>query len=373
MPRFARCVFAVFLAVSCLSSSLTCQAAAPETAAAAFILMEAGSGRVLASRNETQERSIASTTKIMTCLVALEHSELTEKVTVKREHLREGSSMYLLEGETLTMEELLYGLMLPSGNDAAECIAAHCGGSGGSAQFVRWMNEKAKALGMEHTSFANPSGLDEMGHSSCALDMARLAAYAMQNPTFARIVSTRTASVGTRTMTNHNKLLASYSGCIGLKTGYTGDAGRTLVTCAERGGMRMIAVTLHDGSDWADHAALYDYGFSAYALSSGAKKGEAYGSVSVDGQSVSAVAAESFRYPTAENEALSVRAELPQTVSAPVRKGQTFGTLVISCGETEVGRVDLVSARSVQAQETKSETSKNKSLAEKLWQFLSAK
>ncbi len=318
----------------------------------------------------------ASTTKIMTCLVALEHSELTEKVTVKREHLREGSSMYLLEGETLTMEELLYGLMLPSGNDAAECIAAHCGGSGGSggsAQFVRWMNEKAKALGMEHTSFANPSGLDEMGHSSCALDMARLAAYAMQNPTFARIVSTRTASVGTRTMTNHNKLLASYSGCVGLKTGYTGDAGRTLVTCAERGGMRMIAVTLHDGSDWADHAALYDYGFSAYALSSGAKKGEAYGSVSVDGQSVSAVAAESFRYPTAENEALSVRAELPQTVSAPVRKGQTFGTLVISCGETEVGRVDLVSARSVQAQETKSETSKNKSLAEKLWQFLSAK
>ena len=363
MPRFARCVFAVFLAVSCLSSSLTCQAAAPETAAAAFILMEAGSGRVLASRNETQERSIASTTKIMTCLVALEHSELTEQVTVKREHLREGSSMYLLEGETLTMEELLYGLMLPSGNDAAECIAAHCGGSGGSAQFVRWMNEKAKALGMEHTSFANPSGLDEAGHGSCPLDMARLAAYAMQNPT----------SVGTRTMTNHNKLLASYSGCVGLKTGYTGDAGRTLVTCAERGGMRLIAVTLHDGSDWADHAALYDYGFSAYALSSGAKKGEAYGSVSVDGQSVSAVAAESFCYPVSESESLSVRAELPQTVSAPVRKGQTFGTLVISCGETEVGRVDLVSARSVQAQETKSETSKNKSLAEKLWQFLSAK
>lgn len=144
MPRFARCVFAVFLAVSCLSSSLTCQAAVPETAAAAFILMEADSGRVLASRNETQERSIASTTKIMTCLIALEHSELTEQVTVKREHLREGSSMYLLEGETLTMEELLYGLMLPSGNDAAECIAAHCGGSGGSAQFVRWMNERRK-------------------------------------------------------------------------------------------------------------------------------------------------------------------------------------------------------------------------------------
>ena len=137
--------------------------------------------------------------------------------------------------------------------------------------------------------------------------------------------------------------------------------------------MRLIAVTLHDGSDWTDHTALYDYGFSTYALSSGAKKGEVYGSVSVDGQSVSAVAAESFCYPTAENEALSVRAELPQMLAAPVQKGQTLGTLVIFCGENEVGRVDLVSARSVQVQEPKSETSKNKSLAEKLWQFLSAK
>ena len=373
MLRFFRCLFAVFIAVSFLASGLACQASAPETAAAAFVLIEAGSGRVLASRNETQERSIASTTKIMTCLVALEHSKLTDKVTVRREHLREGSSMYLFEGETLTMEELLYGLMLPSGNDAAECIAAHCGGSGGSKQFVQWMNEKAKALGMEHTSFMNPSGLDETGHHSCALDMARLAVYAMQNPTFARIVSTRTANVGTRTMTNHNKLLASYSGCVGLKTGYTGDAGRTLVTCAERGGMRLIAVTLHDGSDWADHTALYDYGFSAYSLAVGAKKGEAYGNVPVEGQSVSAVAADSFCYPVSENEMLRVHAELPQTLSAPVQKGQTLGTLIISCGDREVGRVDLVSARSVQTQEAKSDTTKNRSLAERLWQFLSAK
>lgn len=174
-------------------------------------------------------------------------------------------------------------------------------------------------------------------------------------------------------MTNHNKLLASYSGCVGLKTGYTGDAGRTLVTCAERGGMRMIAVTLHDGAIGRITRHSTTTAFRRMRSQAVRKKAEAYGSVSVDGQSVSAVAAESFRYPTAENEALSVRAELPQTVSAPVRKGQTFGTLVISCGETEVGRVDLVSARSVQAQETKSETSKNKSLAEKLWQFLSAK
>lgn len=152
MARVLRGCVSFFLAVVCVTGSIACHASAPETSAAAFILMEAESGRILASRNETQERSIASTTKIMTCLVALEHSELTDQVTVRREHLREGSSMYLFEGETLTMEELLYGLMLPSGNDAAECIAAYCGGSGGSAQFVGWMNDKAKALGMEHTS-----------------------------------------------------------------------------------------------------------------------------------------------------------------------------------------------------------------------------
>ena len=259
MPRFARCVFAVFLAVSCLTSSLTCQAAAPETAAAAFILMEADSGRVLASRNETQERSIASTTKIMTCLIALEHSELTEKVTVKREHLREGSSMYLLEGETLTMEELLYGLMLPSGNDAAEALADGCGGT---ASFVRRMNGLAGELGMEDTSFENPSGLDGQAHYSTARDMARLAAYAAGNHTFVRLCSTRSVTIGGRTMTNHNRLLRAVPGCIGMKTGYTRAAGRTLVSAAERDGRRLVAVTLQDGNDWADHAALYDWGFA---------------------------------------------------------------------------------------------------------------
>ena len=234
------------------------------------------------------------------------------------------------------------------------------------------MNEKAASLGMTHTAFLNPSGLDEAGHSSCALDMARLAACAMQDPTFARIVSTRTACVGARTMTNHNKLLASYPGCIGLKTGYTGDAGRTLVTCAERGGMRLVAVTLYDGSDWADHAALYDYGFSAYYLCCGAKKGETYGSVNAAGEAVAAVAAESFCYPVTDGESLSVRAELPQAVAAPIQKGQKLGTLVISCGARAVGTVDLVSARSVQAQGSKEKTEKKKTLAETLWQFLSA-
>lgn len=373
MMRVLRGCLSIVLAVACVTGGIACHASAPETSAAAFVLMEAESGRVLASRNETQERSIASTTKIMTCLVALEHSELTDKVTVRREHLREGSSMYLFEGETLTMEELLYGLMLPSGNDAAECIAAYCGGSGGSAQFVQWMNDKARSLSMEHTSFMNPSGLDEQGHHSCALDMARLAAYAMQEPTFTRIVSTRTASVGTRTMTNHNKLLASYAGCVGLKTGYTGDAGRTLVTCAERGGMRLIAVTLHDGSDWADHTALYDYGFAVCRRACGVKKGSRCAQLEADGMTVTAAAKESFFYPVLEGEALATRAELPKTVTLPVKKGQILGELVVFCGEAEVGRVALVSTGTVEApaKQAQRETKKTP-LAERLWNFFAA-
>lgn len=203
--------------VCSLLGCVDCAAAqsAPQTGAEAFILMDAGSGRVLTGKNTEQELAIASTTKIMTALVALETGNLSDKVAVKQNHLKEGSSMYLRAGEVLTLEELLYGLLLPSGNDAAECIADHCGG--GVERFVARMNEKAAALGMTHTSFANPSGLDAQGHYSCALDMARLAAYAMREPTFARIAATRTAAVGERMLGNHNKLLASLEGCTGLR------------------------------------------------------------------------------------------------------------------------------------------------------------
>lgn len=366
MPRLLRCFLSIFLAVTCVTSNIACHASAPETAAAAHILIDARSGRVLSAHNGTQRRSIASTTKIMTCLVALEHSALSDTVTVKREQLRKGSSMYLAEGEVVTVEQLLYGLMLPSGNDAAECLAAHCGG-GDRARFIAWMNEKAAALGMTETAFMNPSGLDEAGHYSCARDMARLASCAMENATFVRLVSTVSATVGTRTMTNHNKLLASCAGCIGLKTGYTGDAGRTLVTCVERDGLRLVAVTLCDGNDWADHTALYDYGFSTYRRAQGAKKGKQYGAVTVAGESVPAVAEESVFYPLAEGEMLTVRAELPQTLDAPVRAGEVLGTLVVSCGETEVARVALVSAREVSAPRS----DKRPTLAERLWALLS--
>ena len=166
-------VAAVFLCLPARAANFS-----GSVSARSAILVDAQTGRVLYEKNADEQSLIASTTKIMTALVALETRNLSDKVTVKQNHLKEGSSMYLRAGEVLTLEELLYGLLLPSGNDAAECIADHC--SGGVERFVARMNEKAAALGMTHTSFANPSGLDAQGHYSCALDMARLAAYAMR-------------------------------------------------------------------------------------------------------------------------------------------------------------------------------------------------
>lgn len=368
MPRFMRRITIWILVAACLSSVIPCQAA-PTVSAAAYVLMDADSGRVLLAQNETAEKPIASTTKIMTALVALEQGRLTDTVTVKREHLREGSSMYLAEGERLTMEALLYGLMLPSGNDAAECIADWCGK--GRERFVERMNEKASALGMTHTSFANPSGLDAEGHYSCAIDMARLMAYAMQNPTFAQIVSAENAMVGTRSMGNHNKLLGVFEGCIGGKTGYTNAAGRTLVTCVERDGLRLVVVTLHDSSDWEDHKALYEYGFSTYHSEPIIERGREYALAAVRGGALTYVrlrAAECFYYPLAEGETPTLRVEAVKTLSAPVKAGQKCGKIVALLNGEELGSADLLAANDVAAVETEGGTRTLAKHLRALWQ-----
>ena len=249
------------LTLTMLLALLPCRAEAVQLSAAAAILVDADSGEILFEKDAGRCMRIASTTKIMTALVALERAKLTDTITVTASHMVEGSSMYLKPGETVTVEELLYGLMLCSGNDAALALADCCGGLDA---FVQAMNEKAAALGMKDTSFANPNGLDDENHYSTAQDMAVLAAYAAEDPTFRRICSTKTATVGGRSMTNHNKLLRQIEGCIGMKTGYTKAAGRTLVSCAERQGRRLVAVTLCDGNDWVDHKTLYEMGFAAY-------------------------------------------------------------------------------------------------------------
>ena len=256
--RLLRGLWALCL-IFCITPAV---AEALEVSATAAVLMDADMGQVLYEKNGDRQMLIASTTKIMTALVVLEHAAPDDVITVTPDHMAEGSSMYLRAGETVRVEELLYGLLLCSGNDAALALT-EC--AGGLTPFVALMNEKAAALGMAHTSFANPNGLDADGHYSTARDMAVLAAAAVENPTFRRICSSRSVTIGQRTMENHNRLLRQVEGCIGLKTGYTRAAGRTLVSCAERDGCRLVAVTLQDGNDWADHAALYDYGFQLTA------------------------------------------------------------------------------------------------------------
>ena len=214
--------------------TLTCEAGAVGTSASSALLIEQESGRVLYAQNADEERLIASITKIMTAVVALEHGSPDMLYTVTAEDMAEGSSMYLKPGDQLRLEELLYGLMLVSGNDAALAVA-HCV-SGSVEEFVDLMNETAKRLNMDHTHFANPNGLDAQGHYSSARDMAVLAAYALKNQDFKRIVSTTTVTIGERYLTNHNKLLRRCEGCIGVKTGFTKAAGRTLVSAAARGG-----------------------------------------------------------------------------------------------------------------------------------------
>lgn len=253
--------------------------------------------------------------------------------------------MYLKPGDALRLEELLYGLMLVSGNDAALAVA-HCV-AGSLEAFVDLMNETAERLGMTHTHFANPNGLDAEGHYSSARDMAVLAAYALENQDFRRIVSTASVTIGERYLANHNKLLRMCEGCIGVKTGFTKAAGRTLVSAATREGMTLVCTTLHDGDDWNDHMALMDYGFANYRMETAVPAGRVLASVPVrEGTVVSVLlaAADDLCYPLTGDEKLTVVARAPLSVPAPVMPGQVVGEVCAYLEGEEVAKVDLMAA-----------------------------
>jgi len=241
----------------------------PSLSAQSALLMEAESSSVVCEKNAHSRLPMASTTKIMTALVALELAAPDTVISVdKRAIGTEGSSIYLCEGETLTLEELLYALMLESANDAAVAIAI--GVSGSEEAFVDAMNTKATSLGLCDTHFANPHGLDAEAHYTTAYELAVIAREALQNSLLKTIVSTRKTTIshqntdGVRLLVNHNKMLRLYDGCIGVKTGYTQRSGRCLVSAAERDGVTMIAVTIDSPDDWNDHTKLLDFGFSNY-------------------------------------------------------------------------------------------------------------
>lgn len=258
--RWLAVIIPIFLLIQLPVQAVT---AAPGVSAQAYILYDAESDVVLAASNAEARLPCASTTKIMTALVVLETLPLDTCVTITAEQVRvEGSRMYLRDGETVTVSDLLYGLLLASGNDAALALAEAAAGS--TEQFAAQMNRKAAELGLKHTHFTNPSGLHEPEHYTTARDLAVLMAAAMQNPVFAAITGTREAVLTGRTVVNHNKLLHQVPGVDGGKTGYTKAAGRCLVSTARRCNRRLIAVTLNAPDDWNDHDRLYAYGFAQY-------------------------------------------------------------------------------------------------------------
>ncbi len=230
------------------------------------VVLNADTGEILYSKNPYEKRGMASTTKIMTSLVALEYGNLTDTVKAKLSDVTvEGTSIGLKEGDEVSLETLVAGMLLESGNDAANVTATMIGGS--KEKFSQLMNKKAKELGMLSTNFKNPSGLTEEGHYSTAYDMALLASETIKNQKFRELCSTRSykATYGTpqyqRTFYNHNKFLSIFDGALGIKTGFTKASGRCLVTAAERDGVTLVAVTLNARDDWNDHVKMMEYAF----------------------------------------------------------------------------------------------------------------
>lgn len=238
-----------------------------DVSAKSAILINGDTGQIIYSKKEKEKLPMASTTKIMSALITLEQDDIDTYFTVDSDAIMvEGSSMGLSVDDKVTLRALATGMLLPSGNDAANAAAVAIAGS--KEGFVEMMNNKAKEIGLEYTSFVTPSGLDADEHYSTASDMAKLAKYALKNSDFAEICSKYTAQVEfgnppfKRTLTNHNKMLKYYEGSIGVKTGFTKKAGRCLVSAAERSGIKLIAVTLDAPNDWEDHTKMFDYGFA---------------------------------------------------------------------------------------------------------------
>lgn len=250
--------------------------AKPDVSANNAILIEQSTGRVLYEKNAHDMESIASITKVMTAVLAIESEKMSEKAVASRKAIyTEGSSIYLEQGEKMLIEDLVYGLMLRSGNDAAIAISEHIGGS--EEGFVHLMNDKARWLGMTNTNFDNPHGLDSDSHYSSAYDMALLMRYAMQNEEFRKITGTASYQSENRSYSwqNKNKLLTQlYESCTGGKTGYTRKTGRTLITSASKNDMDLIAVTLDAPDDWNDHISMYEWGFENFEMETIIEKGE---------------------------------------------------------------------------------------------------
>ena len=323
---------------------------AKAVSAKSAVVMDCTSGRILYSKDPDTRSLIASTTKIMTAILVCEQCNVLDRMRIPKEAVGiEGSSMYLREGEILTIQDLLYGMMLHSGNDAAVALAIYCGGT--LEGFVQMMNDKAKTLGLNNTHFENPNGLDSAYHYSTARDLGILASYAMENPIFSKIVSTKNIKVGERHLRNHNKLLWQLNGAEGVKTGYTKAAGRILVSSTARMGRRLVAVTIHDPNDWQDHAQLINDGFQQYEQKEIISKNQILGYVEIAGGamgSVSLLSAEQFSYCLSPGEEPEICLTTPGFVYAPVSENQSAGFAQIYLNNHWIGKVEMIYGQTVE-------------------------
>lgn len=322
--------------------------------AQAAYLIEANSGRVLYAKNETARLPMASTTKIMTALLAVESGRLTETVTVPQEAIgTEGSSMYLRAGEQISLSDLVYGLMLTSGNDAAVAIAYFL--DGGTEAFANHMNARARALGLCDTHFVTPNGLHDTDHYTTAKDLALLGAAALENPFFAEIVRTqyrRTEGTNPHTLKNKNRLLWEYEGGVGVKTGYTKAAGKCLVFAAERGEMKLVGAILNCPTMWNTAKSMLDAGFLDYRVKMFLTRGAVF-SVPVENgvkKGLSATPIADILYPTQTDgsETYSVETAF-DALTAPIRAGQQVGTASLLRNGEIVRTVPVVACETVDA------------------------
>ena len=321
------------------------------------IVIDAVSGKVLYEKNAYEKLGMASTTKIMTGICGIEFGDLDSVVKVSPRAARvEGSSMYLKPDEKIKLYDIITGLMLVSGNDAATAIAENVGGSEGG--FVLLMNQKANEIGVKNTCFQNPHGLSDPEHYTTAYDLALISAYALKNPIFSEIVSQKSKKVervdgSVRSLVNHNKLLRLYEGCIGVKTGFTKATGRCLVSAARRDGLTLVCVTLNDGNDWNDHIMMLDKGFSNYRAQPIVKKGTVLAKAKVSGGKEKNVllAAEndsSVAVKKGENSKLSLSVKEDINLEAPIEKGKRYAKADIIENGKKIGEIDLVAMEDIE-------------------------
>lgn len=345
---------AALLALILLVSGFPGRTKADAVPAQAAYLIEANSGRVLFAQNENERLPMASTTKIMTALLAIESGRLDETVTVPREAVgTEGSSMYLREGERITLRDLVYGLMLTSGNDAAVTIAWFL--DGGTEPFAARMNARAAELGLCDTHFVTPNGLHDPDHYTTAHDLALLGAAALRDPTFCGIVSAKyrkTDGSVVHTLKNKNRLLWEYEGGIGVKTGYTKAAGKCLVFAAERGGMKLVGAVLNCPSMWNTAKAMLDAGFSGYETKLFLSAETVFAVPIENGvkKTLSAAPIRGILYPTeiGGEEAFGMRTSF-RPAAAPVAAGDPIGTATLFLNGTAVCSVPIVATETVEA------------------------